>query len=63
MTTIVEVLIKRDGMSQSDAEQLVMDAREDLQDRLIDPAAYGDPYAVCQDWFGLEPDFLTELIM
>ena len=60
--TILEVLRRRDNMSQEDAEALIEEAKEDLQDRMEDPVAYGDPFEVCQDWFGLEPDYVMELI-
>lgn len=60
--TILEVLKHRDNMSQEDAEALIEEAKEDLQDRLEDPMLYGDPFEICQDWFGLEPDYVMELI-
>ncbi len=61
MKSIVYVLMERDGMSEDDAKQLVDDARRDLYSMLeneedIDEADF------CADWFGLEPDYIIELL-
>jgi hypothetical protein len=58
--TIKEVLMRRDGMSEAEADDLILEAKEDLLQRIED----NDPSAedVCQDWFGLEPDYLIELL-
>ncbi len=60
--TILEVLMRRDGMAEGDAENLIAEAKEDLQDRLEDRESFGDPEDICSDWFGLEPDYIIELI-
>jgi len=57
--SIKRVLMERDGMAEDEAEQLIDDARHDLYSRL----ANGEqPEDICQDWFGLEPDYLMELL-
>lgn len=59
MRTIRQILIDRDGMEPEDADDLIAEARQDLQDRL----ANGEyPEDICEEWFGLEPDYLFELI-
>ena len=59
MESIKEILIRRDGLSADAAESLIEEAREDFNQRL----ATGElPEDICQDWFGLEPDYLMELI-
>lgn len=61
METIKEVLMRRDGLSANAAEELISTAREDLNDCL----ERGDQDAaenICQTWFGLEPDYLMELM-
>ena len=60
METIKQVLMRRDGMSAEDAEQLIADAKEDLFARLDEGET---PYDICEEWFGLEPDFLDELLL
>ena len=59
MLSIVEVLMKRDGMTKEDAEELVQQAKEDMQKRF----ALGEmPDDICEEWFGLEPDYIMELL-
>lgn len=57
--SILSILIERDGMSQNDAKALITDATEDLNERLADGEI---PYDICNEWFGLEPDYLDGLI-
>ena len=57
--SIVTILMERDKMSRKDAENLIRLAVEDLRERL----AEGDmPFDICEEWFGLEPDYIEELI-
>lgn len=56
---IADVLIKRDGYTREEAEQAVRDARN----RLMNLIADGEyPFDFCEEEFGLEPDYLDELI-
>ena len=59
MKTIKEILIERDDISEQAAEDLINDARKDLYKRLEDGEDASD---ICFDWFGLEPDYLIDLI-
>lgn len=59
MESIKEVLIKRDGMDPADADDLISDAQDEFDHHI----AHGDLDAaenICQEWFGLEPDYLIE---
>jgi hypothetical protein len=56
---IADVLIKRDGYTREDAEREVEMAREELMARIGDGEM---PFDFCEEWFGLEPDYLDELI-
>lgn len=59
----VALLMERDGMSSAEAEGLVAQARADLYERLeSDSDDYG-AYDICEEWFGLEPDYIEELII
>ena len=59
MKGIKRVLMERDKMSEAEAEDLIEEAREALQERL----AEGDmPYDICQEFFGLEPDYIDDLM-
>ena len=46
-------------MSEEEAEDLITQAREDFYQRLGDGEA---PFDICAEWFGLEPDYIDELI-
>ena len=46
-------------MTESEADDLIADAKEDLNDRL---KAGEMPFDICSEWFGLEEDYLEELM-
>ena len=53
--TIKEVLMRRDGMDPQDADELIWDAKRAV-------AQGEDPEEVLADYFGLEPDWVFELL-
>ena len=53
--SIKQILMRRDGMSADEAEELIQEAREAV-------AEGRDPEEVCYDYFGLEPDYTWELL-
>ena len=59
--TIKQVLIERDGMTAEEADELIAQARAQLEEYLEegDFAGYEN---ICEEFFGLEPDFLDELL-
>jgi len=58
--SIKEVLMRRDKMTEADADELIADAKEDFEE-LIANGELNAAERICEDWFGLEPDYLTEL--
>jgi hypothetical protein len=57
--SIKKVLMERDGMTSDEADADIAAARTDLHERL----GKGEmPFDVCEEWFGLEGDYLEELI-
>jgi len=54
-TEIESILMRRDGMSADDARQALADARQCVLDG-------DDPSDVLQDEFGLEPDYVFDLL-
>jgi len=56
---IREILIKRDGLTEMEADDLIEEARDDLMDRLEDGEL---PFDICGEWFGLEEDYIDDLI-
>jgi len=57
--SIKSVLMRRDGMTEEDAQDLINEARSDMIRRLEKGEM---PEDICEEWFGLEPDYLVELI-
>ena len=59
MKTIKQVLMERDNMSEKQADELIELCKDDLNERLL----IGENcYDICEEWFGLEPDYLQELL-
>jgi hypothetical protein len=56
---IADVLMKRDGMTLEEAQELIYEARTEANDRIWRGE---DAYDICEEYFGLEPDYLEELI-
>lgn len=56
MNRIVDILMKRDKMSQQEAEALV---NETLNEILDDPVAADD---IMLSYLGLEPDYIIDLL-
>ena len=57
--TIKQVLMRRDEMSEIDADNLIRECKEDMYDRLADGEMPDD---ICAEYFGLEPDYLDDLM-
>jgi len=57
--SIKSVLMDRDGMSEKEANEAVAECREELNDRIGNGEMPDD---ICQEHFGLEPDYLMELV-
>ena len=60
MKTLKEILMGRAKMTENEALDLISGAREDLTYRI--ETSNGYPFNICADWFGLEPDYLEELM-
>lgn len=55
METLKKILMRRDGMSADEAQDLIDEARE----RVLEGE---DPEEILHDDFGLEPDYVWELL-
>ena len=58
---IVKILMTRDGMSEAEANDIIEDAKSALADYL-EEGNTEDAYNICEEFFGLEPDYLEQLI-
>lgn len=61
MESLKEVLMRRDNLNEQEALDLIQEAREDLHDKLASEE-YVDDTDFMADWFGLEPDYIMELL-
>ena len=61
METIKQVLMRRDNMTSNEADELIIEATDALNDYL-DNNDIEAAYNICSEFFGLEPDYLDELI-
>ena len=53
--TLKQVLMRRDGLSAAEADEMIAEARE----RVLEGE---DPEEILHDDFGLEPDYIWDLI-
>lgn len=56
MESLLEVLMRRDGLSKDEAEDLIEEARCLVYDQGMDPEE------VLREEFGLEPDYVFDLL-
>ena len=57
--TIKSILMRRDGLSAKEADSQIQEVKRILNERL----ANGEmPFDLCEEEFGLEPDYLEQLI-
>lgn len=57
MNKVVEILMKRDGMTKAEAEKLIDETREELL--AADPFEAED---IIADYLGLEPDYIMDIL-
>ena len=53
--------MQRDGLTAEEADEAIQNAVDEMNEYLV----YGDidsAYEICSDHFGLEPDYLMDLI-
>ncbi len=61
MSELKKVLMERDGLSDREADTEIAIARQELLDRL-ERGEMMDAMEICEDMFGLEPDYLEDLM-
>jgi len=61
MEHITDVLVRRDGITEEEAERQVADFREEIDDMIMEGDLEGIEDALMDD-FGLEPDYLMDIL-
>jgi hypothetical protein len=59
MKSLLQTLIDRDGITEEAARVQIVRAREHLLERLDNGEV---PLDICEEEFGLEPDYIEDLI-
>lgn len=61
MPNIKSILMNRDNMSSEQADELIADA-QDAFNECLEAGDQEAAYNICEEYFGLEPDYLHELM-
>lgn len=59
---IINILVKRDGMDDYDAQRLVDEAQQEIDIIIEQGGDILEAEDVIEDLFGLEPDYLTTFL-
>lgn len=59
MNRVVQILMKRDDLTEQEATELLDECREALADCNYDPEESQD---IIQDYLGLEPDYIFDIL-
>ena len=62
LDSIKSILMKRDGMTAEDAENLINEARAEAMERLENGDIFDIDSDICYNYFGLEPDYFWEIM-
>lgn len=61
METIKQVIMRRDNLTSEQADELIKEAKKTLH-AYLDEDDQESAENICEEYFGLEPDYLLELI-
>jgi|APSaa5957512622_1039677.scaffolds.fasta_scaffold321058_1 hypothetical protein len=61
MDDLKTTIMRTENLTSSEADEMITRARAELYLRLED-SSEGSAYDICEDWFGLEPDYVMDLI-
>lgn len=59
--TIKQILIRRDFVTEEDADRMIKEAKTQFN-VYIENGETDHAYNICDEFFGLEPDYLDDLI-
>jgi len=60
MESLLLTIMERDGITLSEAKQQIQECREEIENAL--DTGEGDPEEIFTDFFGLEPDYIFEVL-
>jgi hypothetical protein len=60
---IIKILMERDGNTYQEAQERIKEAQERIEEALLAHDEFQeDPFEICYEHFGLEPDYLMDLL-
>lgn len=62
MSKITEILMARDGLSQTEADALERDCLDEIDDMISMGGGYDEVENIIMDYLGLEMDYLFDLM-
>lgn len=62
MKEIVKILVRRDGISENEAWNIVEECKAEILVALDDGAGITEIEDIIADYLGLEPDYITDLL-
>ena len=63
MTKIINILMRRDGLSYEEAKNLFFETQEEIDIALREGRSLEDIEYIIEDYLGLEPDYVIYFIM
>lgn len=63
MREIIEILMRRDGISWLEAANMVEECQNEILEAIADNASYDDIADIIADMLGLEPDYMDCFMM
>lgn len=62
MQEIINILMRRDGITREEAIEVIENCQIELKDAIIQGASYDTVADIIAYWLGLEPDYMEYLI-
>ena len=62
MREIINILMRRDGISENEARNLVEDCMLEIHEAIA-AGRYMEAEDIFMDWLGLEPDYLMQIFI
>lgn len=62
MNEIINILMRRDGISENEARNLVEDCMIEIHEAIA-AGRYIEAEDIFMDWLGLEPDYLIQILI
>ena len=62
MQSIIDILIRRDGISENEAREICEQCRHDILHAIDKNCGIEDVEDILMDWLSIEPDYLMDLM-